>query len=61
MARNAYPTLEQFEIARRELARPNNDPMPEPRNRTLDVFGGRLTVAVRISPECQALELVGDY
>ena len=33
MDRNCYPTLERFEIAHRELTRPNNDPAPEATNK----------------------------
>ena len=61
MERNAYPTLERFEIAHRELSRPNNDPIPEATNRTLDIYERRQAAAVRISCECQALELISSY
>lgn len=50
MDRNAYPTLERFEIAHRELSRPHNSPVPESIHRVLNGF------AMSYAPSLHALE-----
>ena len=61
MERYSYPSLERFEIAHRELARPHDFPVPEATNETREVSAASQVVASPVSTLCLMLEICSAY